>query len=169
MDQRPQISGEDVLGHGRGRCGNGVWGVLNCRFGCVVFVFHLICKAEEVTEGGGDQRTSGRIQVEDRSLRQVCQNVVVLSSLLLSYSNNYRLCQVIFAVGEPVKDWHAYQSSTLKTGDAGLAFFYDQIVKGGFCKSACSIISKLFSTATLERCGFIVSSQARVLTYVLIC
>ena len=121
-----------------------------------------MCQAEEVTEGGAEQVTSGRVTVEDRSLNNAYQNAVVLSTLLLADHNNYRLCQVFFAVGQPLKDWHSAQSRDLTSCAASLTFLYDQVVDGAFYKSVCAIIGTLFSVATLERCGFIVSSQAFV-------
>ena len=138
-------------------------------FGGVVFnVFHLACKAEEVGEGGGDQRTSGMVHVEDRSLRGACQNAVVMSTLLLADDNNYRLCQLIFAVGEPLKAWHGAQARELISCSASLSFLYSGIVEGAFLKHISSIISKLFSVSALEKCCFILTPQALVLIYFLV-
>ena len=86
--------------------------------------------ADAPEEGGG--QTSGRLTVEDRSLKGACQNAVVLSVMMLSEDSNLRLMNSVLSVGLVVKSCHTEQVKELRSVDGSQAWLTRQIAEGGY-------------------------------------
>ena len=132
---------------------------MSCESVCVP-CFISICQAEEPPEGGGEASTSTRLNVENRSLRESCQNAVVLSVLLLNDPSNHRLCSLILAVGKPVKDFHVQQVLELRGADQCQAWIQKMTAGGGIMSHIIAILRKLKSLPALEACSFITTHRA---------
>ena len=98
---------------------------------------------------------SGHLTVEDRSLKASCQNVVVLSVLMLQEEENQRLVQCILAPTLEVKAWHTVQSLGLRNATGSAEWLKDQVVHGGYMKHCQNIISKMASAEAMEAAGFV--------------
>ena len=117
-------------------------------------------KADEAGEGGG-RTAADQLTVEDRSLKAVCQNTIVLSCIMLSDSNNERLVRIVSTIGEPLLQWHISQSKTLRSCSDSLQFLVDQVVGGQYLKHCEDMVSTMTSVSAMEACGFCIEPIAK--------
>lgn len=110
--------------------------------------------AESVEEGGG--QTSGRLTIEDRSLKAACQNVLVLSVVMLQEETNARLVNSILASALVVKGWHTQQVRMLRSVDGSEQWLVQQVVEGGYLKHCGDILGQLGNAYSLEKAGFLI-------------
>lgn len=111
-----------------------------------------ISSAEAQAEGSTD---SAKVNLEDRTLRNSCQNSIALSVLLLVDPSNRRLCSAVTAVMLPLLEWHTAQSKQLRSAASAEAWSYTEIVGGNFMKHIASIIRQLMDEKMLVDAGFI--------------
>ena len=111
--------------------------------------------------GEGGAATSNALCVEDRSLKAVCQNVIVLSVIMLSDSMNERLVRIVTTVGALLLQWHTDQSKFLRSCPASLQYLIDQVVGGDYMKHVEGMIGKLNSISAMEDCGFCIEGSLK--------
>lgn len=55
-----------------------------------------------------------RIKIEDRALRSIAHNAVIISVMMLEDESNRRIVGSFLAVARPVKRWHQHQNEFLR-------------------------------------------------------
>ena len=109
--------------------------------------------AEHVGEGGGTTNPV-RVTLEDRSLRNCCQNSVAIAALVLADTTNERIVSLIVSASESLLDWHTTQSQELRDVTRTSAWLLDQI-SGGIEGHINTTLRSLMSVKVLDKCGFL--------------
>lgn len=94
------------------------------------------------------------LPLEDKSLRQCCQNAVVISMLTLEDSHHHRAVRSIVEVTNVLDAWHTTQSRLLRSVSETQSWVIGQ-VSGDFMSHVCNFLQLTLDRQALSSAGFV--------------
>lgn len=113
-------------------------------------------EAEQPGESGGS--TNPNIKTfEQKALRDVCQNSVVVSVMTLSDLNHLRLVKAVLMTGSLIKRAHGRQNKEIRSSNAACEFFL-AMAQGSFVQDVDETIGQLSSEDAMRNADFVMPS-----------
>ena len=116
--------------------------------------------SENVGESSGTTSTA-RVGLDEKVLRDCCQNGMAISVMVLQDKENKRKAYILSVLSSCILLWHTKQNRELRCSDASLEFWEGQAT-GGYLAHLNSFLDVLKDPMALERCGFACSKNEAV-------
>lgn len=124
------------------------------------FAKKLVAKASDVAASSSTPPTTAPtgIQLEDKTLRSVCSNAVVVSVMTLEQREHQRVVSSIVACSKPLDAFHTEQSRLLRSVVQAEQWIVD-MAAGGYARHCCDFIKLLTCCESLKAVGFVIPAD----------